>query len=124
MERGLRQGDLLSPFLFLFIGEALYQIIQISVNNGRWKGIQIASSGVHITHLQFADDLILFCSKDWETMQNIKAILMWFQGLLGLKVNLKKCCIYGIGVDYEELERIANYFGCSHGKLPFNYLGM
>lgn len=59
MERGLRQGDPLSPFLFLFIGEALNQVIKAVVTSGKWKGITLGKEGSQLSHLQFADDLIV-----------------------------------------------------------------
>ncbi|MCH86339.1 cysteine-rich receptor-like protein kinase [Trifolium medium] len=60
--RGLRQGDPLSPFLFLIAAEGLNVILKASVDSGLFKGYQIGSdplSRVSVSHLQFADDTLI-----------------------------------------------------------------
>lgn len=58
--RGLRQGDILSPFLFLIYSERLSSILQLNVNNGLLKGIKASRNGPLISHLLFVDENILF----------------------------------------------------------------
>ena len=61
---GLRQGDLLSPLLFLLIMEVLNRILKKNEDCGLLRGFHVGptnSIGVHISHLQFVDDTILFC---------------------------------------------------------------
>lgn len=58
--RSLREGDLLSPFLFILGSEVLYTLLIKEENEGNLKGIRIIRGGPSITHLLFADDLILF----------------------------------------------------------------
>lgn len=58
--RGLRQGDPLSPFLFLICGERLSSLIRLALNEGFFKGVKISRSGPQVTHLLSADDCILF----------------------------------------------------------------
>ncbi|GJT87061.1 cysteine-rich receptor-like protein kinase [Tanacetum coccineum] len=60
MERGLRQGDPLSPFLFLIIAEALQVMMTESCNNGIFKGLFLAKNDTNISLLQYADDAIFF----------------------------------------------------------------
>lgn len=60
LERGLRQGDPLSPFLFVFIVEALKQLILKGTRMGLWKGVGIGKNELTITHLQYADDTLIF----------------------------------------------------------------
>ncbi|GKC76086.1 cysteine-rich receptor-like protein kinase, partial [Tanacetum coccineum] len=60
MERDLRQGDLLSPFLFLFVAEALQVTIMEACNKGIYKGIFLEKSGTNVSLLQFADDALFF----------------------------------------------------------------
>lgn len=57
--RGIRQGDPLSPFLFIIMAEALGHMITKNRMVGRWKGICIARGTEAIMHTQFADDTLL-----------------------------------------------------------------
>jgi len=78
MGRGLRQGDPLSPFLFLMRAEVLNRLLTKAVALGFFQGLHIGSDNICITHLQFADDILLFCEPKMEYLQNIKRILFSF----------------------------------------------
>ena len=72
--RGLRQGDLLSPYLFLLVSEGLNGLIQQAVGVGDIKGFSLCCNGPRISHLFFAGDTLLFCRvelKEVQTTQNI-----------------------------------------------------
>jgi len=58
--RGIRQGDPLSPYLFVICMEKLYHIIDDQVEANYWKHMRAGRSGPLISHLLFADDLLLF----------------------------------------------------------------
>lgn len=60
MERGIRQSDPLSPYLFVLCMERLSHLIDISVATGEWKSIRLSRNGPKISHLFFVDDLFLF----------------------------------------------------------------
>lgn len=59
-ERGLRQRDLLSPFLFLICGKGLSSLIRLAAKDEALKCVKVSRSGPQISHLLFADDCILF----------------------------------------------------------------
>ena len=59
--RGLRQGDPLSPFLFLFCAERLNALLYKAAEDNEIRGLSICRQGPQITHLFFADDCLLFC---------------------------------------------------------------
>ena len=64
--RGLRQGLLLSPFLFLIIEDALSRIIQHAKREGSFKGIRINNT-VELSHILFVDDVVMLGEGSWGT---------------------------------------------------------
>ena len=73
--RGLRQGDPLSSFLFLFIADALSALISKSVDEGNLKGVSICRGAPIISHLLFADDTMLFFEASGEQANIVKGLL-------------------------------------------------
>jgi hypothetical protein len=76
--RGLRQGDPLSPYLFILCAEALSSMIKSAVSDGRISGIPISRRGIRIDNLFFADDSILFCGANLEEWRCIQELLKIF----------------------------------------------
>ena len=69
--RGIRQGDPLSPYLFLLCLEALNGLIQHAVDGGQIEGFSLCRFGPKISHLFFADDSLLFC---WARVGDVGSI--------------------------------------------------
>eukprot|EP00268_Persea_americana_P024118 TRINITY_DN23589_c0_g4_i1.p1 TRINITY_DN23589_c0_g4~~TRINITY_DN23589_c0_g4_i1.p1 ORF type:complete len:113 (-),score=9.97 TRINITY_DN23589_c0_g4_i1:239-577(-) len=88
--RGLKQGDPLSPFLFVIIGEALSRIIEAAANENLIKGFKLSTTAPTVTDLRFANDTLLFCAAEDEEVQNVKAIILCFDTVLGLNINFFK----------------------------------
>lgn len=124
MERGLRQGDPLSPFLFLLVAEALQVLVLEACNKGVYKGISLANDGANVSLLQYADDALFFGEWSVSNVINLVHILGCFQDVSGLKVNLSKSRLYGIGINPLEVANVASIIRCTHDKLPFVYLGL
>lgn len=59
-QRGLRQGDPLSPYLFLLVKDVLSKLIQLEINEGRMAGMRINRNCPVLSHIFFADDVFLF----------------------------------------------------------------
>lgn len=93
---------------------------------GSIKGIQIGSdsNGVNVSHLQFVDDTILFCSNDLGEILSIKMVLRWFQEMSGLKINMSKSMLCGVGIQEQTVSNLALIIGCKSGELPMKYLGL
>ena len=124
LHRGLRQGDPLSPFLFNLAAETLNLILKKGMDLHLWDGIATRPNGITISHLQYADDTIIFCPPDIEFLCNIKRSLIAFHIASGLNVNFHKSALYGINVDEAWLLNTADILLCRTGVLPFTYLGL
>nr|GEW82625.1 putative RNA-directed DNA polymerase, eukaryota, reverse transcriptase zinc-binding domain protein [Tanacetum cinerariifolium] len=124
IKRGLRQGDPLSPFLFILVIEGLHCAMSNAVNSGLIREIKLGSSGIVLSHLFYADDMII--TTDWNPhdMDNIIRVLHVFHLASGLKINIHKSNIFGIGVTNDEISSMASRTGCAAGCFPFLYLGL
>ncbi|KAJ0864335.1 putative RNA-directed DNA polymerase [Helianthus annuus] len=122
--RGLRQGDPLSPFLFVIVMEALSGIMKKAVSVGLFNGIKISNEGTSLSHLMYADDVIFIGDWSLSNIFNLRRVLRCYYLVSGLRVNLEKCSIFGFGVEDLEIQEMANLLRCKKGKLPFKHLGM
>uniref|UniRef100_A0A2N9HCI6 Reverse transcriptase domain-containing protein n=1 Tax=Fagus sylvatica TaxID=28930 RepID=A0A2N9HCI6_FAGSY len=92
--RGLRQGDPLSPYLFLLCAEGLHSLIQKAKMDGDIQGISLCRRGPKITHLFFADDSLLFSKATANACEKIQGILAQYENASGQQVNRDKTTIY------------------------------
>ena len=123
---GLRQRDPLSPLLFLLIMEVLSRLLKKTEECNLIWGFHVGdvnAVGVHIFHLLFADDTILFCDASSKQLLSIRLVLSCFQAFTGLKVNIGKTEIIPVG-EVNNIITLANILQCRVGKLPMKYLGM
>ena len=88
--RGLRQGDPMSPYLFVLCMERLACYISHKVVEGVWKPVSFTRGGPKFSHLMFADDLLLFCQATKSQVQMVMHSLNIFCKASGMKVNLEK----------------------------------
>ncbi|GJS41117.1 RNA-directed DNA polymerase, eukaryota, reverse transcriptase zinc-binding domain protein [Tanacetum coccineum] len=124
IERGLRQGDPVSPFLFILAVEALKVALLEATSNNIFKGIKVGKDMVHISHLQFTDDALIMGEWSRSNAMNLSRILTCFHLAFGLKVNFNKSNLYGVGVSNVELNSLASTVGCIAAQFPCTYLGL
>ncbi|GJW49663.1 RNA-directed DNA polymerase, eukaryota [Tanacetum coccineum] len=121
--KGLKQGDPLSPFLFILIMESLHLSFQRVVNDGLFKGVNIGSS-LQLSHLFYADDVIFMGQWSEANIDIIVNALKCFHLASGLRMNLHKSKLMGIAIENDKIARAANKIGCLTLKSPFSYLGI
>ncbi|XP_026417377.1 uncharacterized protein LOC113312858 [Papaver somniferum] len=88
--KGLRQGDSLSPFLFLLVVEVPSKLIKDAALRGQIHGFKVAENDIEVTHLQFADNTLIFINADDVELRRLLLILSTFEMLTGMKLNLDK----------------------------------
>ncbi|KAJ9687213.1 hypothetical protein PVL29_015891 [Vitis rotundifolia] len=124
--KGLRQGDPLSPYLFVMGMEVLSILIRRAMEGGFISGCKLQHDrgrAIHVAHLLFADDTIVFCEAKKEYLTNLSWILFWFEAAFGLRINLAKSEIIPVG-EVQGIEELAVELGCRVGQLPSMYLGL
>ncbi|GJW80582.1 RNA-directed DNA polymerase, eukaryota [Tanacetum coccineum] len=120
---GLKQGDLLAPYLFILVMESLHLSFSRVVDAGMFRGIRIDSS-LMISHLFYADDVVFIGEWSDNNLTHIMRILHCFFLASGLKINLKKSHLLGVGVPHAHIIEAAMALGCSVMRTPFKYLGV
>ena len=105
--KGLRQGDPLSPYLFVLDMEVLSALISRAVVGGFISSCSLQGRGrmkMDVSHLLFVDDTIIFCEARKEFLTSLSWILAWFEAASGLRINLAKSELIPIG-EVEELRK-------------------
>ncbi|GAU47110.1 hypothetical protein TSUD_403430 [Trifolium subterraneum] len=121
--KGLRQGDPLSPFLFLIVAEGLTGLMRTAVDNGMFQGYKVGNN-ISFNTFQFADDTIFVGEGNWENIWTIKTVLRSFEIVSGLKVNFYKSKLYGVNIEDYFLRASSAYLNCEVDSIPFRFLGL
>lgn len=124
-ERGLRQGDPLSPYLFVLCLERLCHLIEGAVGNGEWIPIGLSWGGPKLSHVCFADDIILFAEASVSQVRTIRKVLETFCMASGQKISLEKSKVFFSANVSRDMERkITEESGIGSTRELGKYLGM
>ena len=122
-KKGLRQGDSISSSLFVMAMDILSKELDIAVREGKF-GAHPSCLDPLVTHLSFADDLLIFFDGTSNSLRGILTVLRDFQKSTGLALNLRKTCVFVNGENSEASASLASEFGITMGSLPVKYLGL
>lgn len=122
-KKGLRQGDPMSPFMFVIVMEYLSRLLKKKIRNPAFK-FHPKCAKTKIIQLGFDDNLLLFCKGDKTSINLLFGCFMEFSKASGLTANLAKNCVYFGGVSAILQQQILEMLGFSKGELPFRYLGV
>ena len=123
-KRGVRQGDPLSPLLFVLAADLLQSIINRAKDLGLIQLPIPLLSTSDFPILQYADDTLIIMQGCARQLFCLKALLGSFSESTGPRINFKKSMMIPINISQDRLNHLARTFGCSIGSLPFTYLGL
>ena len=123
-KRKVRQGDPLSPLLFVLAADFLQSMINKAKDMGLLQLPIPTNTSSDFPVIQYADDTLIIVEGDTRQLFFPRSLLNSFSMSIGLKVNFSKSMMIPINVSEEKLDILARTFGCSKGSLPFTYLGL
>jgi hypothetical protein len=120
--RGLRQGDPLSPSLFVLIMNTLNRALTRAIELGILR--RLARRELATTVSLYADDVVIFCHPDETELRAIRGILELFGHASGLHTNFAKCSVSAIACTEEVATAAAGVMECQLAPFPVKYLGI
>ncbi|KAM2620935.1 hypothetical protein TB2_025761 [Malus domestica] len=123
--RGLRQGDPLSPYLFLLVIEVLSLLIKQAGERKHIEGVKMGIAGPMISHIFLVDDTLIFMKADERNCRNLVQVIDEYCLALGQQVNKSKSSVYFGGNVPESLSiQLAAILGMEIVGDPRLYLGV
>ncbi|CAA0837929.1 Uncharacterized mitochondrial protein AtMg01250, partial [Striga hermonthica] len=123
--RGIRQGDPLSPYLFLIVTELLTALVQHSISSGMLKGLKLSRNGPVLSHILFADGSLFFLKAGTDQAGFLMSILEKYRLFTGQTVNLQKSAVFFSRNTSDHLKRsICNALNNIVSHRSTKYLGL
>lgn len=124
-QRGIRQNDPISPYLYLLCSEGLSALIRNSIQQGHLHGFKASRNGPPISHLFFADDSLLFCKATAAECTTLLNILHKYAAVSGQHVNFQKSAVtFGKGLTPHQKLELKQIMGVNSLSGFGKYLGL
>ncbi|GKF13961.1 putative RNA-directed DNA polymerase, eukaryota, reverse transcriptase zinc-binding domain protein, partial [Tanacetum coccineum] len=104
--------------------KGLHNALFTAISSDLISGVKFDSPKVTLSHLFYADDVIITTEWNANDLDNIIRVLQVFYLASGLKLNIQKSNVYGIGVSDVDVSSMVSNSGCALGSFPFTYLGL
>lgn len=123
--RGVKQGDPLSPTLFILAAECLTRALNSLRRNEKFKEYGMPKWSPYVNHLAYADDTIIFTSADKQSLKLVMDTLSDYEKVSGQKINKAKSAVYmhhqtPLGL----VDQVYNETNIPRKDFPFTYLGV
>ncbi|KAL0003813.1 hypothetical protein SO802_011374 [Lithocarpus litseifolius] len=123
--RGLRQGDPLSPYLFILCAEGLSSLFNRATRTRELSGISICHGSPQVSHLFFADDSLLFCRASSQECHKLTEILSRYEAASGQKINTDKSFVFfSLNTTQETKNEVLDILGPMQDSRHSKYLGL
>lgn len=123
--RGIRQGDPISPYLFILAAEGLTALINDAVQHNTMSGAQLSRNGPTLSHLMFADDTMIVSKANEANAYEVKRILHSYSMASGQCINVTKSeVLFSKAVANRDRQRISSILEMPIPSSPIKYLGL
>lgn len=121
--RGIRLGCSFSPYLYVILNNVLSKILKQAALEGSF-GYHLQCQAVRLTHLSFADDLLVFTDGKVDSLKGVMHTMEKFVDMSGLHINAAKSSLFASGCGTNGVCEEAGRYGTAVGSLLIRYLGL